>query len=173
MKQRALVVAVGFALAVLPDLRAGSPEWPGWRGPDRDGVSRETGLASQWPASGPPLLWKAGGMGAGFSSLAVVDGRLYTLGDRDGAQQLIALNASDGALVWKSRVGPVWSDEYGGPRGTPSLDGGLVFALGTEGDLVAVEAPTYDRALSAVWHHGNGNRYSHGDSDGYSDGRFP
>jgi outer membrane protein assembly factor BamB len=62
------------------------------------------------------------------------------MGDRDGAQQLRALSAEGGARLWQARVGPVWNDEYGGPRGTPSVDGGLVIALGTEGDLVAVEA---------------------------------
>lgn len=135
-----IALATALALAVLPDLRAAAPGWPGWRGPSRDAFSTETGLASQWPASGPPLAWKASGMGAGFSSVAVVDDRIYTMGDRDGAQYLLALNAKDGSLVWKSRVGPVWSDEYGGPRGTPSVDGGVVYAMGTEGDLVAVDA---------------------------------
>ena len=135
-----IALATALALVVLPDLRAAGPGWPGWRGPSRDALSAETGLASQWPASGPPLAWKATGMGAGFSSLAVVDDRIYTMGDRDGAQYLLALDARDGSLVWKSRVGPVWSDEYGGPRGTPTIDGGVVYAMGTEGDLVAVDA---------------------------------
>jgi outer membrane protein assembly factor BamB len=81
-------------------------------------------------------------MGAGFSSLAVVDGRIFTLGDRDGSQFLLAFSADGGAPLWKARVGPVWSDEYGGPRGTPTVAAGHVFALGTEGDLVAVEAAT-------------------------------
>jgi outer membrane protein assembly factor BamB len=142
MKQRALSLAAAVALTALPDLRAAGPEWPGWRGPARDALSQETGLATQWPAGGPPLAWKASGMGAGFSSLAIVEGRIYTLGDRDGAQYLLAFSAEGGAPLWKSRVGPVWNDEYGGPRGTPSVSGGLVFALGTEGDLVAVEAAT-------------------------------
>ena len=140
MKHRAMALVAAVAFVALPDLRAAAPEWPGWRGPERDAVSRETGLATQWPAGGPPLAWKASGLGTGFSSLAVVEGRIYTLGDRDGAQYLMALKASDGSLVWKSRVGPVWNDEYGGPRGTPTVESGLVIALGTEGDLVAVEA---------------------------------
>jgi len=142
MQLSRIAVAAAFGLAVLPDLRAAAPGWPGWRGPSRDALSTETGLASQWPAGGPPLAWKATGMGAGFSSVAVVDDRIYTMGDRDGAQYLLALDAKDGSLVWKSRVGPTWNDEYGGPRGTPSVDGGTVYAMGTEGDLVAVEAAT-------------------------------
>ena len=92
----------------------------------RRALDRDTGLLSEWGAGGPPLAWKASGMGAGFSSLAVVEDRIYTMGDRDGAQQLLALSAKDGSLIWKSRVGPVWNDEYGGPRGTPSVDGELV-----------------------------------------------
>ena len=142
MKHRGIPLAAAAAFAVLPALSAGVPEWPGWRGAARDGVSVETGLATQWPAGGPPLAWKASGMGIGFSSVAVVDGRIYTMGDRDGVQLLLAFSAEGGAPLWQARVGPVWSDEYGGPRGTPSVDGGLVIALGTEGDLVAVEAAT-------------------------------
>ena len=142
MQPSRIALATAVALAVLPDLRAAAPGWPGWRGPGRDGLSAETGLATEWGKDGPPLAWKASGMGAGFSSLAIVDDRIYTMGDRDGAQQLLALSAKDGSLVWKARVGPVWNDEYGGPRGTPSVDGGTVVALGTEGDLVAVEAAT-------------------------------
>jgi len=140
MQQRGFALAATAALIALPSLQASAPDWPGWRGLERDDVSRETGLASEWPAGGPPLAWKASGMGAGFSSVAVVESRIYTMGDRNGAQQLLALDARDGSLVWKSRVGPVWDDESGGPRGTPSVDGGVVYALGTEGDLVAVEA---------------------------------
>ena len=140
MQRRHAALTVAVAFTVLPNLRAAAPGWPGWRGPGRDGLSTDTGLLSEWGAGGPPLAWKASGMGAGFSSLAVVEDRIYTLGDRDGAQQLLALSAKDGSLIWKSRVGPVWNDEYGGPRGTPSVDGGLVVALGTEGDLVAVDA---------------------------------
>jgi len=142
MQNWRIALATAVALTVLPDLRAAAPGWPGWRGPGRDGLSAETGLATEWAKDGPPLAWKASGMGVGFSSLAIVDDRIYTMGDRDGAQQLLALSAKDGSLIWKARVGPTWNDEYGGPRGTPSVDGGLVVALGTEGDLVAVEAAT-------------------------------
>ena len=91
-------------------------------------------------AAGPPLAWKASGLGGGFSSLAIAGDRIYTLGDLPGGQHALALGRKDGKVLWKSRVGPVWDDEYGGPRGTPSVAGGAVYALGTEGDLVAVDA---------------------------------
>jgi outer membrane protein assembly factor BamB len=122
--------------------RAAGLEWPQWRGPARDAVSKETGLLQEWTPAGPPLLWKTKGLGGGFSSVAISGDRLYTLGDRDGAQHVIAVRLSDGDVVWTARVGPLWQDEYGGPRSTPTVDGDRVYALGTEGDLVCVEAAT-------------------------------
>jgi outer membrane protein assembly factor BamB len=134
----ALLAAAMLAAAL--DLSAA--DWPGWRGPNRDAQSSETGLLSQWPPSGPPLAFKAGGLGAGLSSVAVVGDRIYTLGDKSGAQRVIALSRKDGAPLWSARVGPAWDDEYGGPRSTPVVDGDLVYALGSHGDLVCLEAAT-------------------------------
>lgn len=115
-------------------------DWPSWRGPNRDGRSPDTGLLRQWPQGGPRLVMTAKNLGAGFSSVAVTGGRIYTMGDRSGAQHLIALSDSDGREIWSVRIGPVWDDEYAGPRGTPAVSDGMVYALGTEGDLVAVDA---------------------------------
>jgi len=110
--------------------------------PNRDGLSPDQGLLPAWTASGPPLAWKATGIGVGFSSVAVAGTRLYTMGDTGGAQQLMAFNRSDGKPLWTARIGAPWRDEMGGPRGTPTVDGDLVYAIGTEGDLVCVEAAT-------------------------------
>ena len=60
-------------------------DWPQWRGPDRSGVNLEKGLANQWPEGGPKLLYKATGVGVGFSSVVIADGTLYTLGDLENA----------------------------------------------------------------------------------------
>src|SRR5262245_9957915 len=78
------VLLAACALAGAPASRAAAGDWPGWRGPARDGISTESGLLREWPASGPPLAWKVGGVGVGFSSVAVVGDRIYTIGDRDG-----------------------------------------------------------------------------------------
>ena len=134
-----LALATSTALAAAA---ASSPEWPQWRGPARDDVSRESGLLARWPEAGPPLAWKASGLGAGFSSVAIAGGRIYTLGDREGSQQVLAMNLADGKQVWSARLGPVWADEYGGPRGTPAVDGERVCALGTEADLACFDAAT-------------------------------
>ncbi len=134
-----LVLAMSAALAFAA---APSPDWPQWRGPNRDDVAKETGLLTQWPESGPPLAWKANGLGGGFSSLAISGGRIYTLGDRQGSQQVVAMNLADGKIVWTAKAGPIWEDEYGGPRGTPTVDGDRLYALGTEGDLVCLQTAT-------------------------------
>lgn len=131
-----LSAALAFAAA------APSPEWPQWRGPNRDDVAREAGLLTAWPEAGPPLAWKAKGLGGGFSSLSISGGRIYTMGDRQGSQQVVAMRLGDGQIAWTAKVGPVWDDEYGGPRGTPAVDGDRVYALGTEGDLVCLQAAT-------------------------------
>jgi len=138
-------VALTLFCAVSAVLVAAAPDsagWPQWRGPGRDGVSKDTGLLNQWPAAGPALAWKSTGLGGGFSSLAISGGKIFTLGDRDGAQHAIALNQADGKVLWTGKVGPVWEDQYGGPRSTPSVDGDSVYVLGSDGDLVAFETAT-------------------------------
>ena len=127
------------ALATVP---AHATDWPGWRGPGRDAVSTETGLLREWGPDGPPLAWKASGIGAGFSSVAVVGGRIYTMGDEDGEQYVFALARPGGKLLWKAPVGPPHDDGRGGPRSTPVVDADRVFALGTEGDVVCLEVAT-------------------------------
>ncbi len=122
--------------------QSSSNDWPGWRGPHRDAISNEKGLLQQWPEGGPPLAWKAQGVGIGFSSVSVVGNRIFTMGDRGPTQFVIALNRADGKELWASPVGPAWDDEMGGPRGTPTVDGDRVYAIGTEGDLVCLDIAT-------------------------------
>jgi len=84
MKSKRVVLAgvmLLFACAAQVLAQPGA-NWPQWRGPNRDGVSKETGLLKQWPAEGPPLVWKASGAGGGYSTVSVADGRLYTMGLR-------------------------------------------------------------------------------------------
>ena len=80
------VAAAVFSLAAAPTPGG----WPQWRGPNRDGVSTETGLLQTWKPGGPAIAWKASGLGTGYSSVAVADGRIFTMGDSGGAQLLMA-----------------------------------------------------------------------------------
>jgi outer membrane protein assembly factor BamB len=112
-------------------------EWPQWRGPRRDGVSSDTGLLASWPAEGPPLLWKSGDIGKGYSSVAISDGVLYTLGERSHRETLVALDTADGREIWSRAFGPEYdNDRGGGPRSTPTVVGDRIYVLGVSGDLV-------------------------------------
>ena len=117
--------------------------WPQWRGPNRDGISKETGLLKQWPAEGPPLVWKATGAGAGYSSFSVADGKLYTMGLRGNREFVIAFDVATGKEVWATAHGSAFHNDRGnGPRGTPTIDGDRVYALGGNGDLSVLDART-------------------------------
>jgi outer membrane protein assembly factor BamB len=136
------IATAGFAVAVVA-LLAADVNWPQWRGPNRDAVSTETGLLQSWPKAGPPLTWTATGLGSGFSSVSIAGGRIFTMGDRNRRQFVLAYSDADGKPLWSAPVGtPDYGHPYVGPRTTPTIDGDLVFALGTEGDLVCLDAAT-------------------------------
>jgi len=132
--------AQGSAPKAAPAREAGN--WPQWRGPQRDGVSTDTGLLTSWPAGGPPKIFTATGLGAGLSSVAVVGGRIYTMGDRRDGQYVVALSEDAGKEIWATRVGGRHDDEYGGPRGTPTVDEGLLYVVDTDGDVVCLDTAT-------------------------------
>ncbi len=115
-------------------------DWPGWRGPERNGISSDTHLLKSWPANGPALAWRTQDLGVGFSSISISGNRIYTMGDRGDSQYVYALNLADGKIVWSTKIGPAWDDEYGGPRGTPAVDGDSVYGIGTEGEVVSLKA---------------------------------
>ena len=115
----------------------GSFDWPQWRGPDRTDVSRENGLLKEWLSGGPKRLWLFKNAGNGYSGPAIVSGRLFTMGTRDGAEIMIALNADTGEELWSASIGPIVKfDRGGGPRGTPAVDGERVYGLGGQGTLI-------------------------------------
>ncbi|HKZ03734.1 MAG TPA: PQQ-binding-like beta-propeller repeat protein [Pyrinomonadaceae bacterium] len=121
----------------------GAGDWPQWRGPNRDGISKETGLMDQWPADGPPLAWKTTGAGRGYSSMAVAGGRLFTMGLRGDREFVVAFDIATGKEAWATAHGRAFRNDRGdGPRGTPTVDGDSVYALGGDGDLSRLEART-------------------------------
>ena len=116
-------------------------DWAQWRGPNRDAKSLETGLLEKWPEDGPPLAWKATGVGGGYSSIAITNGRIFTMGDLDDGSYVIVLNENDGSRIWKTRIGEAGGHKrYPGPRGTPTVDGGEIFVLNQYADLVCLDA---------------------------------
>ena len=116
-------------------------DWAQWRGPNRDAKSKETGLLKTWPENGPPLAWKVTGVGGGYSSIAIANGRIFTMGDLDDGSYAIVLNEPDGSLIWKTRIGEAGGHKrYPGPRGTPTVDSGEVFVLNQHSDLACLDA---------------------------------
>jgi outer membrane protein assembly factor BamB len=138
-----------LACPVLPAVRA--DDWPGWRGPDRTGVSAEKGLLAARPPEGPKLLWSITGLGGGYASPAVVGGRIFVMGSHGGDEYVRALSVTDGKPLWSVKVGKVGENRgpnYPGPRATPTVEGGRLWTLGSDGDLVCLR--TADGKL--VWH---------------------
>ena len=145
VSRRTPAVLVATAILSLPAVvsNRGLEDWPQWRGPNRDGKSAEKGLLKAWPAGGPPLAWRATGAGEGYSSFAVANGRLYTLGARDGTEYVIAFDAASGKRLWEAANGSRFANDRGsGPRATPTVDGDTIFAFGASGDLSAIEVAT-------------------------------
>ena len=138
-------VGLVACLFALPSMAA---DWHQWRGANRDGKSSETNLLKDWPEGGPPLAWKTTGVGAGYSSLAIKDGRIFTLGDLVGRESLedgqyaMALAEGDGKLLWRTRVGEVHEDGRPGPRSTPTLAGTRLYFVTTDGDVVCLDTTT-------------------------------
>src|SRR5262245_56797502 len=131
--------------------RAASPsDWPQWRGPDRTGVSSESGLLRQWPAAGPPLAWTMSGLGAGYGTVAVKGDRIFVQAlTKSNDSAVFALNRADGKPVWSKVLGSGGGNEQGhGPRGTPTVDDDRLYVLTENGDLACLKAA--DGAT--VWH---------------------
>jgi outer membrane protein assembly factor BamB len=144
-----IAVAV-FGIGAIRETRSAEPasrvaDWPRFHGPNSDSICPETGLLAKWPKAGPPLAWKLEGLGKGYSTVSIAGGRLFTMGDlkldgQEEAQFVMAFDLQSHKRLWAVRVGPPHED--GGPRCTPTVDEELVYCLGTDGDLVCVEAAT-------------------------------
>ncbi len=120
--------------------RADAGDWPQHRGPHRDNISTEKGLLDKWPDAGPKPGWKQTGLGEGFSSVSISDGKVFTMGTNGKTEVLLAMNAANGKAMWSVNVGNVRNDGMGnGPRGTPTVDKDRVYTLGANGDLVCAK----------------------------------
>jgi outer membrane protein assembly factor BamB len=130
----ALLAVCALTLRAAPDT-----DWPQWRGPNRDGISTETGLLKQWPAGGPSVAWTATGLGRGYGSAAVRGDRIFVQGTIGSSSAVFALRRADGGQVWVRPLGKsLDQDKGGGPRGTPTVDGDVLYALSEAGDLACL-----------------------------------
>lgn len=138
------LTALVLSLAALPAVAA---DWPQWRGPKRDGKSGDTGLLAAWPDGGPKLAWKLDNVGTGYGQVAVVGDRLYLVGGdaKKGAKESVScLSAANGKELWRTPLdtsAAKFSEGWGGgPRSTPTVANGKLYALGAAGDLVCLDA---------------------------------
>jgi len=156
----ALLCALATAAA-----SAATADWPQWRGPDRTDVSKESGLLKTWPAGGPKRVWLFEDAGLGYSGPAIVAGKLYTMGARDGVEYLLAVDIKDGKQLWEAKIANALRNDRGdGPRGTPAVDDGRVYALGGQGTLICANAADgkalWQRTMSEFGGHRPGWGYS-------------
>jgi outer membrane protein assembly factor BamB len=129
-----------WSITAFAEGAADATDWPQWRGPNRDGISSEKGWLSTWPEGGPKQLWRLS-VGTGYSSVAVSNGRVYTMGNVEKTDTVYCLDADTGAEMWTHSY-PCATESGGhpGPASTPTVDGGYVYTLSREGDLFCLDA---------------------------------
>ena len=142
MKSFCLAIYLLFASFLCSSARAQAKQnWPQFRGPDRTDISKETNLLQEWPAGGPKKLWHTNTVGIGYSGPAIVDDRLFIMGAQEKKEFLYAINANSGKKIWETEIGTLLTNNWGnGPRGTPTVNGQLVYALSGQGNLVCAQA---------------------------------
>ena len=132
-----------LVLSLILVVSATAADWPQWRGSNRDGISSETGLLTSWPSGGPKIVWRISGLGVGYSSFSIVDGRMYTQGQRGKQEFVLALDVKTGNKLWETVTSRDFENDRGsGPRGTPTFDNGKLYAMTGEGTVVCLDAAT-------------------------------
>jgi outer membrane protein assembly factor BamB len=115
--------------------------WTDFRGPHRDGVYSESPISTDWPARGLPRLWRQP-IGGGFASFTFGEGRAYTIEQRRDKEAITAYDPTTGHELWAFTYAANFDEPLGGPgpRATPVYHDGLVYSLGTKGDLYCLDA---------------------------------
>lgn len=139
---RRLLLSVLLAYTGLT-LIAAADDWPQWRGPERNGISKEKDLLQQWPADGPRLIWEQHDLGTGYSTPAISHGRIFLISNKGLDDEFVqALSTKDGKQIWSTHLGKVGNPDqkpsYPGARSTPTVDGDMLYALSSDGDLACL-----------------------------------
>ena len=172
------LIALFLVASALPPTAATAADWPGFRGPNRDGLSPETGLLQKWPDDGPKKLWTAKNLGLGWGTPSVADGVIYGVGTRDGKDGVWAIKESDGSELWFTPFAPKASDllsQTNGPASTPTVHKGKVYTVSANGTLSCLDAKDGKEVWSKsyVTDFGGQPGGKAGVAWGYSDSVFP
>lgn len=134
-------IASCLALSALSLVAAPAADWPNYRGPNHDGISKESGWTTEWPANGPKILWKAK-VGMGFSGVVVANGQAYTQGNASDQDTIFCFDANTGDTKWKhSYAAPLDAKYYeGGTSATPTVDGDKVYTISKRGIVHCLNA---------------------------------
>ena len=128
-----------FTLIMIVALAIQAQTTAQFRGPERTGVFPEQNLLPGWPEGGPQLLWKAEGIGNGYSSPVITSDRIYVTGEIDSIGYLFAYDKK-GTLAWKTRIGKEWTINFPGPRSTVTVVNDLLYYCSSMGEIICFEA---------------------------------
>jgi outer membrane protein assembly factor BamB len=152
-RTREAIVITLLLLLVETAAFAQSSDWAQWGGPGRNFTSQATGLATNWPATGPRRIWQRE-LGEGYSAIAAQGGTLFTIYRKGENEVVIALDASSGKTLWEYSYAAPFSPEYDmsngpGPHATPLVSGSLVFTSGATGKLHCLDK----KSGKVLWSH--------------------
>jgi outer membrane protein assembly factor BamB len=154
MRRAIWLLSLNIGLTFLAAAGVEAADWPQWRGPDRNGISKETGLLQEWPKDGPALAWKVDKLGGGDSAPTIADGRIYFMSNLGEDEVVWALSEKDGQTIWKTRVGPAFnqraSQSKEGPGCSPTVDGERLYVEGLAGTWSAFRSRTARSSGSAA-----------------------
>jgi outer membrane protein assembly factor BamB len=152
MKMRLLILPIAAMLIAgwsFNPISQTVDDWPQWRGPNRDGISQETGLLKSWPKAGPKVLWRVPS-GEGYAGIVVAKGRGYTMVGQSGNEFITCFDPTNGKEIWRTKSdGMFYNDQGNGPRSTPVVEGELVYGLSGNGKLHALST----KDGKSVWTH--------------------
>lgn len=124
-------------------MTASAADWPAFRGPNRDGLCKETGLLKQWPEGGPKQVWQAKNLGLGFGTPSIAAGKIYGIGTRNGKDGVWALKEGDGTELWFTPFAAPperYARQTNGPGSTPTYHDGKVITVSMNGTVACMDA---------------------------------
>ncbi len=140
-----LIAVAAIAFSSTSATLAADPCWPQWRGPNRDGKAVGEKIRTDWEKNPPKLLWESEGLGNGYASMAIADGRLYTTGEVGGDEVVTAVDLSTKKVLWQTPVSKRAEQrnaDWAGSRSTPTLDGDRAYVVMAEGGVACLELGT-------------------------------